>query len=114
MSIQNGQAYIAVATCRKIDDPQNAMMRLSAMNGQFAEIFVNRDKSSLFRMGKGQYGIIAWVFLPFAHPDHVVAGVAQFPCCLAPDAAIQYQLHSPTPAVISSGSICSFSTCRRA
>jgi hypothetical protein len=43
-----------------------------------------------------------------------VAGGPQLFCGLAPDAGVDEQFHSPTPAAMSSGSIVSLPTRRRA
>jgi len=84
------------------------------MDCPVAKVLIDRDENSLLGMGDFENRLIARIFWPIANPDHVMTGGTAFFGRLAPYAAVQQELHSGAPAVISSGSIRSLPNWRRA
>ena len=72
---------------------------------ELAKVFVDRDKHAVFIICNRKNCIVAGVLGSVPDPVDVVAGAAELLGCLALNATVEKQLHSPTPAVISSGSI---------
>jgi hypothetical protein len=88
MCIQSGQANFSVSAGRETDNSHNAVMGHPAVHRQFAEVFVNCDKNSLFRVSECKNRIVAGISRPIADQDNVVSSCTEVFGRFAPHASI--------------------------
>lgn len=98
-------ANFSMVTNGESDNSHDAVVLHLSAHGKFAEVLINRDANSLFRMGEGEYRIVAWVLRPIADPHNIVTCSAKSFCNPAPHAGIQQQSHEACSVVSVSGSI---------
>jgi anthranilate/para-aminobenzoate synthase component II len=88
------------------------MMRHALADGQFAKVFIERDKYSLLPVCLGQDILIARILGKVADPQRIMTGGQKIALGSTPDAGIEQDLHAADS--IFSGSIRSPATRRRA
>ncbi len=111
MSLQSAQAYGGLIASRQINETNNAMMGAAVLDGQRAEILVQRDQNPPFLVGTGQYRFITGISGPIARPDYIVPGLSQYGHHKPGYACIKQDFHAETS---SRGSIRSRATTIRA
>jgi hypothetical protein len=98
-------ANLGVTTRAKIYKSYDSAMRQAATDCPLSEIFVDRNQNSRFTIRLRQNDVVARILRPVPDPNDVVPRITQLSSRLTPNTGIQKQLHSVTPALISSGSI---------
>jgi len=60
-------------TGRESGDPEDSVVLKAPDDGKLTEVLVKRDEYASGGAGSGQDLLVAWVFVPIARPDDVMA-----------------------------------------
>lgn len=110
MRRENSNTNAPLLARRNVHQANDARVRLSPRNGEFAEVLIQRHKDPAFPVCDGKNLFIARILRPCAGMNYIVVGRREIPRRTAPDAGVKKDLHADS----SNGSIRSLARTRRA